>query len=311
MVATKQPWLRRSLAFLLVMAMIMSMGVVNAFAQAQQPEANDSVFVTEITETTAKLTVMDTGNITGEKSVVYQVREKSEPAPENAVVFQNITDKWEGNAATAELTALIPGTEYIVYTAVAYTADGVPAYTEIDATAFVTAQAAEPDAKATEPADNLSEPTGGKEAEETPELSAPAANSLGEGASAANVLTDNGNQVSITVGKETTEYETFAAAVTALNQSIEDVPTTLTLLENLTIDENIEIKGGTQTTLDLNGNTVTLSGNITLSSGKLLLTDSNTDNPGKLTITGSHNFDVTASEGSAELAIQNCVIEAR
>lgn len=41
------------------------------------------------------------------------------------------------------------------------------------------------------------------------------------------------------------------------------------------------------------------------------MTDSNTDNPGKLTITGSHNFDVTASEGSAELAIQNCVIEAR
>lgn len=311
MIAIKQPWLRRSLAFLLIVAMILSMGVVSAFAQALQPEAGDSVSVTEITETTAKLTVMDTGNITGEKSVVYQVREKSEPAPEDAAAFQNITDKWEGNAATAELTALIPGTEYIVYTAVAYTADGVPAYTEIDATAFVTAQAAEPDAKATEPADNLSEPTGGKEAEETPELSAPAANSLGEGASAANVLTDNGNQVSITAGKETTEYETFAAAVTALNQSIEDVPTTLTLLENLTIDENIEIKGGTQTTLDLNGNTVTLSGNIILSSGKLLLTDSNTDNPGKLTITGSHNFDVTASEGSAELAIQNCVIEAR
>ena len=119
MVATKQPWLRRSLAFLLVMAMILSMGVVSAFAQALQPEAGDSVSVTEITETTAKLTVMDTGNITGEKSVVYQVREKSEPAPEDAAAFQNITDKWEGNAATAELTALIPGTEYIVYTAVA------------------------------------------------------------------------------------------------------------------------------------------------------------------------------------------------
>lgn len=303
MVATKQSWLRRSLAFLLVVAMILSMGVVSAFAQALQPEANDSVFVTEITEKTAKLTVMDTGNITGEKSVVYQVREKSEPAPEDAAAFQNITDKWEGNAATAELTALTPGTEYIVYTAIAYTVDGTPAYTEIAATGFVTAPAVEPasetNAKATN-ANNLPKPNSGKKAEETPEPSTPAAN----------VLTDNGNQVSITAGKETTEYETFAAAVTALNQNIEDVPTTLTLLENLTIDENIEIKGGTQTTLDLNGNTVTLSGNITLSSGKLLLTDSNTDNPGKLTITGSHNFDVTASEGSAELAIQNCVIEA-
>ena len=50
MVATKQSWLRRSLAFLLVVAMILSMGVVSAFAQALQPEANDSVFVTEITE---------------------------------------------------------------------------------------------------------------------------------------------------------------------------------------------------------------------------------------------------------------------
>lgn len=304
MIAIKQPWLRRSLAFLLIVAMILSMGVVSAFAQALQPEANDSVFVTEITEKTAKLTVMDTGNITGEKSVVYQVQEKSEPAPEDAAAFQNITDKWEGNAATAELTALTPGTEYIVYTAIAYTVDGTPAYTEIAATGFVTAPAVEPasetNAKATN-ANNLPEPNSGKKAEETPEPSTPAAN----------VLTDNGNQVSITAGKETTEYETFAAAVTALNQNIEDVPTTLTLLENLTIDENIEIKGGTQTTLDLNGNTVTLSGNITLSSGKLLLTDSNTDNPGKLTITGSHNFDVTASEGSAELAIQNCVIEAR
>ena len=39
-----------------------------------------------------------------------------------------------GHVATAELTALIPGTEYIVYTAIAYTVDGTPAYTEIAAT---------------------------------------------------------------------------------------------------------------------------------------------------------------------------------
>lgn len=126
----------------------------------------------------------------------------------------------------------------------------------------------------------------------------------------ANVFAADGNQASVAVDNQTTEYPTFADAVAALNQNVGEKPATLTVLSDLTISEDIEINGGEQSTLDLNGNTVTLSGNITLSSGKLLLTDSNTDNPGKLTITGSHNFDVTASEGSAELAIQNCVIEA-
>ncbi len=125
----------------------------------------------------------------------------------------------------------------------------------------------------------------------------------------ANVFAAGGNQASVTVGNQTTEYSTFADAVAALNQNIGENPVTLTVLSDLTISEDIEIKGGEQSTLDLNGNTVTLSGDIVLSSGKLTLTD-NTDNPGKLTITGSHYFNVTASAGNAELIIQNCTIEA-
>ena len=125
----------------------------------------------------------------------------------------------------------------------------------------------------------------------------------------ANVFAAGGNQASVTVGNQTTEYSSFADAVAALNQNIGENPVTLTVLSDLTISEDIEIKGGEQSTLDLNGNTVTLSGDIVLSSGKLTLTD-NTDNPGKLTITGSHYFNVTASAGNAELIIQNCTIEA-
>ena len=51
MVAIKQSWLRRSLAFLLIVAMILSMGVINVFAAESSTETANLIEVTVILKT--------------------------------------------------------------------------------------------------------------------------------------------------------------------------------------------------------------------------------------------------------------------
>ena len=57
MTTTKQSWFRRSLAMLLAVMMVMSMGITNVFAQTSALSVN----VTDVGETEAKLTITNNG----------------------------------------------------------------------------------------------------------------------------------------------------------------------------------------------------------------------------------------------------------
>ena len=136
MTTTKQSWFKRSLAVLLAVMMVMSMGIMNVFAQTPALSVN----VTDVGEAEAKLTITDNNNINGTKFAVYKVQKKSDPAPEDATGFTDFLYTWNGNSATAKLTNLEPGTEYVVYAAIAYfNGSGMDsAYTEMVSAEFTT-----------------------------------------------------------------------------------------------------------------------------------------------------------------------------
>ena len=136
MTTTKQSWFKRSLAVLLAIMMVMSMGIMNVFAQTPALSVN----VTDVGEAEAKLTITDNNNINGTKFAVYKVQKKSDPAPEDATGFTDFLYTWNGNSATAKLTDLEPGTEYVVYAAIAYfNGSGMDsAYTEMVSAEFTT-----------------------------------------------------------------------------------------------------------------------------------------------------------------------------
>ena len=137
MTTTKQSWLKRSLAVLLAVMMVMSMGVANVFAQTAAVSAD----VTDIGKAEATLMITDNNNISGTKFGVYKVQKKTDPAPEDATGFTDFLYVWNGNSATAKLTNLEPGTEYVVYAAIAYFADGSvgsSTYTEMVSAEFTT-----------------------------------------------------------------------------------------------------------------------------------------------------------------------------
>ena len=136
MTTTKQSWLKRSLAVLLAVVMVMSMGIMNVFAQTPALSVN----VTDVGETEATLTITDNNNISGTKFAVYKVQKKNEPAPQDPTSFMDFIYNWNANSATTELSSLESGTEYVLYAAIAYfTGSGTSyAYTEMVSIEFTT-----------------------------------------------------------------------------------------------------------------------------------------------------------------------------
>ena len=142
MVATKQSWLRRSLAFLLVVAMIMSMGVINVFAAESSTETANliEVTVTETTEAGATINIKNNKDYGMNQIGFYKVLKKSEPGFDSAQAL--ITSFGDIADSTAMMAASIPeflagpptftaqtevtktvndleaGTEYVVYAAI-------------------------------------------------------------------------------------------------------------------------------------------------------------------------------------------------
>ena len=69
------------------------------------------------------------------------MQEKSEEAPQDATGFTDFIYTWDGSSATTTLSSLEPDTEYVVYAAIAYFADGSTsssAYTEMVSAEFTT-----------------------------------------------------------------------------------------------------------------------------------------------------------------------------
>ena len=148
MVATKQLWLRRSLAFLLVVAIIMSMGIVNVFAVGMTEEMQVVSFgITEPTENgaTLKMTRIPAGYdelgsdlkvyINKVSYLVLPLSEDSETPLDYAAVTAHearvdITTEnmdfaypiymgYGGNTYECAIEGLEPGTEYVLYGATA------------------------------------------------------------------------------------------------------------------------------------------------------------------------------------------------
>lgn len=86
MVAIKQSWLRRSLAFLLIVAMILSMGVINVFAAKSSTKTATliEVTVTETTETGATINIKNNKDYGMNQIGFYKVLKKSEPGFDSA-----------------------------------------------------------------------------------------------------------------------------------------------------------------------------------------------------------------------------------
>ena len=142
MVATKQSWLRRSLAFLLIVAMILSMGVINVFAAESSTETANliEVTVTETTEAGATINIKNNKDYGMNQIGFYKVLKKSEPGFDSAQAL--ITSFGDIADSTAMMAASIPeflagpptfeaqkeatktvndleaGTEYVVYAAI-------------------------------------------------------------------------------------------------------------------------------------------------------------------------------------------------
>ena len=135
MTTTKQNWFRRGLSLLLALMMCISVVSVTAFAAAPSAE----ISVSEITETEATLTITDqTGATT--RFGRYLIQKKGETAPTDATGFPqaNLTYNWSNNSSTATLSSLEPGTEYVVYAAIAYLVDNAETYTNIVSAEFTT-----------------------------------------------------------------------------------------------------------------------------------------------------------------------------
>ena len=143
MTTTKQSWLRRSLAVLLAVMMVMSMGVANVFA-AEDFSAKTSnlieVTVTETTETGATINIKNNKDYGTNQIGFYKVLKKSEAGFDSAQTlitsFGDITDSTTMMAAsipeflagpptfeaqteaTKTVSDLEAGTEYVVYAAI-------------------------------------------------------------------------------------------------------------------------------------------------------------------------------------------------
>ena len=143
MTTTKQSWLKRSLAVLLAVMMVMSMGVADVFA-AEDFSAKTSnlieVTVTETTETGATINIKNNKDYGTNQIGFYKVLKKSEAGFDNAQAlitsFGNITDSTAMMAAsipeflagpptftaqteaTKTVSDLEAGTEYVVYAAI-------------------------------------------------------------------------------------------------------------------------------------------------------------------------------------------------
>ena len=130
---------RGFVCWVLVLVMLLTICPYSAFAA--ENELALSVSVANVSETGATLTVTDNGNISGTKFAVYKVQEKSEEAPQDATGFTDFIYTWDGSSATTTLSSLEPDTEYVVYAAIAYFADGSTsssAYTEMVSAEFTT-----------------------------------------------------------------------------------------------------------------------------------------------------------------------------
>ena len=189
-----------------------------------------SVKVTNIGETGATLTITDENNISGTKFAVYMVREKGEPAPGDATGFTDFIYTWDGASASTALSNLTPGTEYVVYAAIAYFegSGSDSAYTGLVSATFETSS------------------SGGEGSTES-------------GGMSLSYRTDAGGELT------TEEFANYTEAVNKMNslgKSYSDV--VLTLLGNVTAESNEEFTGAIiinrACTLDLNGFTLTVQG---------------------------------------------------
>ena len=131
--------------WVLLVAMLLSM-LPHAALAAGPSAAPLSVKVTNIGETGATLTITDENNISGTKFAIYKVQEKGEPAPGDATGFTDYLYTWDGASASTTLSDLTPGTEYVVYAAIAYFegSGSDSAYTELVSTEFTTEAEAAP-----------------------------------------------------------------------------------------------------------------------------------------------------------------------
>lgn len=123
MTTTKQSWLKRSLAVLLAVMMVMSMGVANVFAQAAEISAS----VAEITETEAKLTITNKGATDAYPVVYYAVLKTGTDVPTAEDLQKSGTQTTDSaftmgtsNQTTVSLFDLAADTDYTAYAVIYY-----------------------------------------------------------------------------------------------------------------------------------------------------------------------------------------------
>ena len=123
MTTTKQSWFKRSLAVLLAVMMVMSMGVANVFAQTTEISAS----VAEITETEAKLTITNNGATDAYPVVYYAVLKTGTDVPTAEDLQKSGTQTTDGSFTTGASTEttvslfdLTAGTEYVAYAVIYY-----------------------------------------------------------------------------------------------------------------------------------------------------------------------------------------------
>lgn len=291
MVATKQSWLRRSLAFLLVVAMILSMGVINVFAAESSTETANliEVTVTETTETGATINIKNNKDYGMNQIGFYKVLKKSEPGFDSAQAL--ITSFGDIADSTAMMAASIPeflagpptfeaqkeatktvndleaGTEYVVYAAIGdyYTMATSNDYSgcSFAAVEFTT------------------KTTGGGETPTPPDQ---------EDAVVELSYQEDGKE-----GKTNVSYEKFEDATAALNVLVDCDDIKLTLLKDTTIQPTKAYGYAAviqkSCTLDLNGKVLTAHSDIvgSMTGGLLVegnvhfvLTDSSEDRTGMI-----------------------------
>ena len=123
MTTTKQSWFKRSLAVLLAVMMVMSMGVANVFAQAAEISAS----VAEITETEAKLTITNKGATDAYPVVYYAVLKTGTDVPTAEDLQKSGTQTTDSaftmgtsNQTTVSLFDLAADTDYTAYAVIYY-----------------------------------------------------------------------------------------------------------------------------------------------------------------------------------------------
>ena len=291
MIATKQSWLRRSLAFLLVVAMIMSMGIVNVFAAESSTETANliEVTVTETTEAGATINIKNNKDYGMNQIGFYKVLKKSEPGFDSAQAL--ITSFGDIADSTAMMAASIPeflagpptfeaqkeatktvndleaGTEYVVYAAIGdyYT---MATSNDYSGCSFASVEF-------------TTKTTGGGETPTPPDQ---------EDAVVELSYQEDGKE-----GKTNVSYEKFEDATAALNVLVDCDDIKLTLLKDTTIQPTKAYGYAAviqkSCTLDLNGKVLTAHSDIvgSMTGGLLVegnvhfvLTDSSEDRTGMI-----------------------------